>query len=194
MRAFIAISLPEGVRRRLARQQEAFRSALNSSQNNEGHGVKWAPPDGIHLTLKFLGEITEAKVQQVIAGLTPLGDFPSIALEVRGFDCFPDFRRPRVFWAGVVAPPALRDLAARIEAAMAKLGFPSEARSFSPHLTLARFSGARPRPGLESLARESGEWTSGQFEVSRFSLFESKLSAGAPAEYLAVANFAKLQA
>ncbi|MGH9353048.1 MAG: RNA 2',3'-cyclic phosphodiesterase [Terriglobia bacterium] len=189
MRAFIAIPFPGKIINQLAKQMETFRSASGSSLKQDS--AKWVDPDGIHLTLKFLGEIDAAKTQQVITALIPPGNFQSMTLEVRGFGCFPDCKRPRVFWAGVVAPPALRDLAGRIDAAMTKLGFPSDGRPFSPHLTLARFSGGQPQPWLKSAVREPGEWTSGRFEICEFCLFESQLSPGAPARYHRFASFAR---
>jgi 2'-5' RNA ligase len=191
VRAFIAIGLPEDLRAELAARQEEFRSALSSSRGRDS-GARWALPEGIHLTLKFLGEISDAKASQVATGLVSLGAFPGFTVEVRGFGFFPDSRRPRVFWAGVLAPPALAALAGRIETAMANLGFPPEGRSFSPHLTLARLKS--PQPVLESIARESAARALGRFVVSEFALFESKLSPGRPAEYRNVARFAALPA
>jgi 2'-5' RNA ligase len=93
-----------------------------------------------------------------------------------------------VFWAGIVAPPALGELAGRVEDSMANLGFAREGRAYRPHLTLARFRNPRPQPALSELLGQESETTIGHFEVSEFFLFESKLSPHG-AEYRKVGRF-----
>ena len=150
--------------------------------------------------MKFLGEISETQVEQVTEALAGLERFETIAVEVKGFGFFPDARRPRVFWAGLAAPPALAELAGRVETAMEKLGFAREQRPFKPHLTLARFKVPRPQPALQTLLEPEGGAGRdvsrppaeppllGRFEVSDFFLYESKLSP-LGAEYRKVARF-----
>jgi 2'-5' RNA ligase len=168
MRAFIAIDLPEPVHAALAEAQKGFRSACRDA--------RWARPEGIHLTLKFLGEISDAPAKQVVEALAQIGAFEPIAVEVKGFGFFPQAHRPRVFWAGVAAPPALAELAARVERYMEKIGFAREDRAFAPHLTLARFQVPRPQPELEAAISARADSSLGKFEASEFFLFESKLS------------------
>ena len=180
MRAFIAIDLPESIQAALGQQQATFRAACP--------GARWTRSEGIHLTLKFLGEITEAQVQQVSEALAGFEPFEKFSIEVKGFGCFPDARRPRVFWTGLEAPPDLGQLAERVEAAMESLGFPRENRPFSPHLTLARFKAPRDQPALQALLERQGAISLGRFEVSELFLFESKLSPHG-AEYRKVARF-----
>jgi len=182
MRAFIAIDLPESIHAALSRQQVAFRAACLDA--------RWTHPEGIHLTLKFLGEISEEQVTRVSEALATLGPFEKFSIEVKGFGFFPDARRPRVFWTGLVAPPALGQLAERVQASMEELGFAREDRPFTPHLTLARFKIPRPQPTLQALLQQQGETALGQFEVSEFFLFESKLSPHG-AEYRKVVRFPK---
>jgi 2'-5' RNA ligase len=180
MRAFIAIDLPESIRTALRRKQASFRSASPEA--------RWTQPEGIHLTLKFLGEISNAKVREVSESLKSLGRFESFTVGLRGFGFFPDARRPRVFWAGVEAPASLSRLAEQVEEAMRKIGFAREERAFRPHLTLARFRVPRPQPALQALLTQQGEQELGNFEVSEFFLFESKLSPQG-AEYRKVERF-----
>ncbi|MGH9449298.1 MAG: RNA 2',3'-cyclic phosphodiesterase [Terriglobia bacterium] len=197
MRAFIAIDLPEALRTALGCRQADLRSALAlCSSPSSGHvrvrptgGVRWVRPEGIHLTLKFLGEVSAAELDRVIAALTPLGAFSPFRAEVRGFGFFPNTLRPQVFWARINAPPALAALATQVDAMVAKLGFPRERRTFSPHLTMARIRTAAPQPALTTIANESGAGAIGEFEVRRFVLFESKLQAGKPPEYRKIAGF-----
>jgi 2'-5' RNA ligase len=168
MRAFIAIDLPEPVHAALAEAQQGFRSACRDA--------RWTRPEGIHLTLKFLGEISDVRTQQVAEALAQIGPFEPFSVEVKGFGFFPQAQRPRVFWAGVAAPPALAELAARVESHMEKIGFAREGRAFSPHLTLARFQVPRPQPALAAAVAGRATDLLGKFEASEFFLFESKLS------------------
>jgi 2'-5' RNA ligase len=162
MRAFIAIDLPESIRAALRRKQASFRSVCPDA--------RWTQPEGIHLTLKFLGEISEAKVKEVSESLKNLSRFEGFAIGLKGFGFFPDARRPRVFWIGVEAPASRED------------------RVFQPHLTLARFKVPQPQPALQALLTQQGEEELGNFEVSEFFLFESKLSPRG-AEYRKVERF-----
>ena len=93
MRAFIAIDLPEALHAALAEAQQDFRSACRDA--------RWTRPEGIHLTLKFLGEISDAQTKQVVEALAQIGPFEPFPVEVKGFGFFPQAQRPRVFWAGV---------------------------------------------------------------------------------------------
>ncbi|MEJ2008355.1 MAG: RNA 2',3'-cyclic phosphodiesterase [Acidobacteriota bacterium] len=180
MRAFIAIELPEPIREALAREQARFRAVCPDA--------RWTRPEGIHLTLKFLGQISDEQVDEVRKALGQLERFEKFTVQAKGFGFFPNAKRPRVFWVGLEAPSELARLAAQVESAMATIGFPPENRAFSPHLTLARFSVPRPQPKLQALLAEQGELTLGTFEVSEFFLWESKLSPRG-AEYRKVARF-----
>jgi 2'-5' RNA ligase len=180
VRAFIAIDLPRTLRATLGQIQAAFRPKCPD--------CRWTRPEGIHLTLKFLGQISPEQAERVTRALATFEPFENFAVEVRGFGFFPSPQRPRVFWAGLVAPPALGQLATRVEGSMERLGFARETRPFSPHLTLARFKLPRPQPSLEALVEAQGQAALGRFEVSEFFLFESRLSP-LGAEYRKVARF-----
>ena len=145
--------------------------------------VKWARPDGIHLTLKFLGDVEDTQEPALRAALTGAAgsgaEQRSVPVHVEGFGVFPDFHRPRVVWAGVAPDPALELLQHRVEQAFAPLGFPTEARAFRPHVTLGRAArDARPRdfsglePALGSLAFTE------TVVVSDLDLMQSTLQAG----------------
>ena len=155
MRLFVALTPPPEVQRAV---WEAF-----APLRARALPVKWVPPDGIHLTLKFLGEVDEGRLAELGGALVDaVAGARAISLVVRGAGAFPDARRPRVFWAGVEPDPAIELLQDRVERVFAPLGFPTEARAFRPHLTLGRAGkGARARDfaevaeSLEGLAVEA---------------------------------------
>ena len=133
LRAFIAIHLSQEARVQLSDTIRAMGSEIPS-------GVRWVVPAGIHLTLKFLGDIDPALVEGVLRAMEQAASGAlSFHLQLDGLGVFPNHRRPRVLWAGLGGDlDALGDLQERLEAAMASLDFPRERRTFNPHLTLGR--------------------------------------------------------
>ncbi len=192
MRIFVAISLPTSIRQELRRAQTFFQERL-SAEPGANTDLRWTQPEGIHLTLKFLDEVSEARTQRTIELLRTIEPFPAFHLEVKGFGFFPEGRRPRVFWAGITAPPALEELAASVDRALSPMGFAPEGRDFRPHLTLARFKRPDRSPSLEALVDARKDEALGGFEVSDFCLFESHLSPGSPARYAVLARFPQAQ-
>lgn len=115
-------------------------------------------PDNIHLSLKFLGEVEETREPELRTAVQQAAGDRSeprpLTLQITGFGVFPDYHRPQVLWAGVTPDPGLELLQHGVEQAFAPLGFPTEARAFRPHVTLARSArNAKPRDftGLEEL-------------------------------------------
>jgi 2'-5' RNA ligase len=146
-RLFIAIELPREVREGLI----TIQTLLKKQAPRET--VRWVNPDGIHLTLKFLGDapltqldMLKAKLNAAVQNSTPF------TLEAGGTGCFPNARKPRVVWAGVhKAEDQLVALRDSVEAQIAPLGYPTEDRAFSPHLTLGRVRQEAPREDVERL-------------------------------------------
>lgn len=139
MRLFIALNFPDETRRALHDASAALRDAVP-------RGVSWVRPDGLHLTLKFLGEVEEARVAEVAAALGRVAAAHApVRLVVAGVGAFPSLARPRVVWAGVDPTPRLELLQHDVEAACAELGFEVEGRAFRPHVTLGRV-----RPGTRA--------------------------------------------
>ena len=174
IRSFIAIELPEEAKDGLARLKKEL-------ERDEHRFVKWVDPGGIHLTLKFLGnipskrvaEITEA-IKEAAQGISPFH------LEISGLGTFPSLRQARVFWVGIGGEvDRLSRLQQNIDSALAALGFAKEERSFVPHLTLARI-----RQGASPLERRSfGELMSSTIfedkyhvKVESISLMRSQLT------------------
>lgn len=142
IRSFIAVEAADEVITRLTALQEALRGA--------GADVGWASPAGLHVTLKFLGNVDEARVPALTVALAAVaGRHAPFAIRLVGVGAFPDPRRPRIVWVGVTeGADSLRALAADVDAAMVAAGFPPEERPFRAHVTLGRVRSLR---GLEHL-------------------------------------------
>jgi 2'-5' RNA ligase len=149
LRTFIAIDLDEELRDKLGQLQAWLRDQVSP------RSVRWVRPEGIHLTLKFLGDTPVEQVQAVQDALAQAAAEASpFTFTVGRLGCFPNPRRPRVVWVGLQEPSgALARLQEAVEAHVAPLGFPTEKRAFSPHLTLGRVQ----RYTSNSEVREIGE-------------------------------------
>jgi len=169
LRIFVAIELSEEV---LAQAR-----ILLEDLGKEVPAVRWARPESLHVTLKFLGEVGDERVDSIGEALDRAaagGGTSPFTFEVEGLGTFGERKRPRVVWAGVrERSGALSELYAAAESACVKLGFGAEDRPFHPHLTLARLKGPVPRLG-RALAKRSGV-RFGSTEVRSFMLIRSEL-------------------
>jgi 2'-5' RNA ligase len=169
MRCFVAIELGDAARRAV----EKLLAQLHARR-----GVRWCTPEQLHVTLKFLGEVPDARLPAVVQALrgAAAGCAP-FALELRGLGCFPSPARPRVFWAGINDPAG--GCAGWVRAAdpllAAAVGTAPESRPYTPHVTLGRVrddAGPETRAALEGVAAPAGcPWN-----VREVVLFESVLS------------------
>jgi len=177
IRAFIAIELPDSVRQALAREQEALRALL-------GEGVlRWVRPEGVHLTLRFLGETSKERLEQVLQVMREVAErYPALAAEVSGLGRFPSGSRLRVVWVGVREPTgALAALQGELESRLAKLGYPPEAGGFHPHLTLGRVRREASGVELRRLSEQldgAGIRGLGTLQITHLALMRSQLSSG----------------
>ena len=165
MRVFIAVELPNEIRKALGDVQRALRPLTNTA--------RWVAPESIHITLKFIGEVPEKRVDDIDAALAGLTWKP-FTVTVRGVGFFPGTRSPRVFWAGMEAPTMQR-LAEQLDRRMENLGFEKEKRAFRPHITLARARDTRIESSLVTAAAQYEEHDFGSFAVDRVFLFKSTL-------------------
>lgn len=164
MRLFVAIELPESVKDQLSRLQEGV------------PGARWADPDQMHLTLRFVGEVdgpTRHELDHTLARV----DRASFELELAGVGHFETGRIPRVLWAGVRKSPELEDLQGRVDRAVRAAGIGAEDRRFMPHVTLARLRDTPPARVSRFLAH-NGLFASDPFPVEGFTLFSSVLGRG----------------
>lgn len=129
MRLFIALDIDDAIRERITRFLDGV-SALAPD-------ARWAKPESLHVTLKFIGEQPEAAVERIKQALATIAASRA-EIYFRGYGFFPTAESPRVFWIGLEAGPQLAALATAIDEGMASLGIPKEDRAFSRHLTLAR--------------------------------------------------------
>ena len=133
MRCFLAVELSASLQRAIGESTSPARKLLGPNI------VRWVPEENIHLTLKFLGETATTSVEQIGAALqADVPRYKPFAVELRGMGAFPNVRRARVLWIGLVAPPALASLQRELDVGTVRLGYVSEEREFSPHLTIGR--------------------------------------------------------
>ena len=132
LRAFIAVEIPLELR-------ESVCKATAPLQKGIGSAVRWVPMENMHLTLKFLGDVSPANVEMLSQMLRAEADlFKCFDLRLSGLGSFPNVKRPRVLYIGIQAPATLEALQRGIDSASGRLGYESEERGFSPHLTIGR--------------------------------------------------------
>ena len=165
MRLFIAVDVPSEIRKALGDVQRALRPLSGSA--------RWVAPESIHITLRFLGEVPEKRLDDIKAELKGLTWKP-FTVTVRGVGFFPGTRSPRVLWAGMEAP-TMEGLAEQLDTRMERLGFEKEKRAFRAHITLARAKNNRIDSSLVSAAAKFEEHDFGSFTVDRVFLFKSTL-------------------
>ncbi len=140
--------------------------------------LRWTKPENLHLTLKFIGEWPEGRLDELKKALASVAAGAPFDVKFSGLGFFPNARSPRVFWVGIEASPELRQLAAAVDRALEPLGIAPEKRAFAPHLTLARI---QERPALGDLHRAIESLPSREFGVFSpecFYLYQSQLRPG----------------
>ncbi|MGH7356587.1 MAG: RNA 2',3'-cyclic phosphodiesterase [Candidatus Rokuibacteriota bacterium] len=169
VRAFVAILLPDEIRARLGAEARAL--------GRVAADVAWVAEPNLHLTLRFLGQVDEARVPAIADALRSAAEVPAFDLALRGLGAFPTPARPRVLWVGAgPGAKAAAALAARVSAALDALGFPREERPFASHVTLGRVRTPRRNPALADALAQAGERDFGGLRVGAVSLMRSHLS------------------
>jgi 2'-5' RNA ligase len=173
-RLFIAIELPDHVLKTITQVQADLKRAIPE------RAVRWTRPEGIHLTLKFLGDVRISQIEEIKTALAQATvGHAAFELGIQGLGCFPNLARPRVLWVGVTGDTkSLRTLQAGVEHTISPLGFPAEDRGFSPHLTLARAARSASRDDAVLVGKIVQERDVGQlvsWQVGSVSLMRSQL-------------------
>ena len=172
MRAFIGIGLPQEIRRAIAEAVAPFRARKLP--------VSWTPEGNLHLTLKFLGEISPGRVEEIGSLLrSAAADVPAFRIRVEGAGGFPSLRALRVLWVGIGEPLVLvGKLQENMETALSGAGFPREGRQFHPHITVGRVRGRIPPGWGEAYSTALSGIPFGVAGVTSYQLYESRLSPG----------------
>ena len=164
MRLFIALDIDEVIRARIGKFVDGV--------SNFAPDARWVKLESLHVTLKFIGEKPEEFLNNLKQSLS-LVQSPQFTVNFQGVGCFPTPKSARVFWIGIHAGPELQQLAAAIDDTTSGIGIPKEERAFSPHLTLARKSGASAAPH-----RQKGDQAGNAFQR-----LQEKLAAMPPPEF-----------
>ena len=176
-RLFVAIRPPEAILNLLVDAMD------------EPSELHWVPADNLHLTLRFIGDVERPLANDLADALGQVRS-ERVALRIAGIGTF-DRRSGGVLWAAVAPKEPVAALAARVERACVAAGLEPEHRAFHPHITLARWRGHRTHD-LERALACNGDLSSDRFEVTAFTLFESRLSRHG-AHYEAIADYPLVQ-
>ncbi|MFN3740033.1 MAG: RNA 2',3'-cyclic phosphodiesterase [Thermodesulfovibrionales bacterium] len=167
-RCFVAIELNEEIKRELGSLIEQLRPLAPD--------LKWVRPENLHITLKFLGEVKEDKIDNIKKGLDEVTrPCKAFTIKIKGIGQFPQGRTPRVIWAGVEDSEGLLSLQKEVERSLSRLGFKEEEREFTGHITLARIKGLSGIQGLLDTLHNFKEKEFGIQDVKDIVLMKSEL-------------------
>ena len=176
LRTFIAVEFPKSLLDQIEKQTARLRGSLGNEI------VRWVPTQNMHLTLKFIGNVSKSHldfIKQLVAQTAD--DHKQFDLQLGGTGSFPNSKRPRVLWAGIHAPAELAALQKSIEDGASRLGYEKENRAFSPHLTLGRVRQNVSAAELQKI-RNTMETTQigniGSAHIDSVHLFQSELRPG----------------
>jgi 2'-5' RNA ligase len=176
MRLFIGIELPDNVKAAAAKAAARLRERLGREAPRVR--VRWVEQDNLHITLWFLGELSEPDAEALVTALEqPLG-VPTFTLRIAGAGAFPEHGAPRALWLGLATGrEALHTIYERLTQVLRPLGYEPDKRPFAPHLTIARIKDA-PRSDAGSLRKILRELRTevGECDVRHVTLFRSRLS------------------
>lgn len=167
IRAFIAINLAPPVIEEIAKVQ----SRLQETRGD----LRWSRVESLHLTLKFLGDIARNQVEPIVGALREaLRAQSPLHVVARGLGAFPNLKKPRVLWAGIMGE-GLKELSEKIEIALMPLDFPPEEREFTPHLTIGRVRSLRGWDRVLAVLKEYEQSSFGESTVDQVILYQSDL-------------------
>jgi 2'-5' RNA ligase len=175
VRLFVGLALDEPVRAAAAAVSSRLERRLSAVARD--FIARWVPPDHLHITVWFFGEVADAPAARLVEHLGAPLALPPFDLDVRGCGAFPRSGAPRVLWIGTGAgTTGMVDAHSALVERLALLGYAPEARAFSPHLTLARVKdpGRSATTVRETLAGEAADC--GRMTVTALTLFRSRLS------------------
>lgn len=178
LRSFIALEVPPHIQKAITTQTAGLQRTLPRPL------VRWVAEHNIHLTLQFLGDVSPANLDLLAQALrTEATGHPAFEASVGQVGAFPTPRRPRVIWAGLDAPAALLSLHRGIQTVTARMGYPPEERSFSPHLTIGRVrqnASAAELHRIQAALEGTRVGALGSFSVEAVVIFKSDMQPPGP--------------
>ncbi len=173
MRCFIAIELPESVRSNL--------EGLSARLRRSGVRASWVRPENMHVTLRFLGEICEERVGEVVRLLeASYANTPPFRFTLQGTGAFPNMKTPSVIWAGIRPNEAILEVQRIAEDVAQRVGCSKEKNRFHPHVTLARIKDPRNASGWQRYLAAEKDWEGGEVCVEQVAVFQSELTPRGP--------------
>jgi 2'-5' RNA ligase len=169
IRAFIAVKIPEDLKIALQKIQEIFKDS--------GDRIRWVKPSGMHITLKFLGDIEVQNIpdigREIEQACTGSSHFE---IRLAGTGSFPDMKRPRILWAGIQeGAEEIKKIYKDLEPGLSRIGFIQERRPFRPHITLGRIKHIKDRERFKSRIMQNSEIQIGTMTADAVHLIESRL-------------------
>jgi len=174
IRAFIAIKIPDEIKSKFGEVQRKLRVP--------GADVRWVKPGNAHMTLQFLGDTPVERIGEIQSALSRVAaSHRAFDISVEGLGVFPSLRRPRVIWIGIVegANPLI-SLQASVVEEMTNLGYESEKRAYSPHITLGRIKSSKNLDRLRTILEAESSFRAGDFHATEIHLIRSILSSEGP--------------
>ena len=174
IRSFLAFDIESNeVRSKLAKAQALLVQS--------GADLKIVETENIHITMRFLGNITPVKVERVFEEMKTVQFIP-FNVQIKGLGAFPDIRYPRVVWAGIIeGQDQLRSVFSQLEPRLRELGFAADPKGFSAHLTLARVRSGKNKVELAKVLTENADYEFGTIQAKCLRLKQSVLSPKGPA-------------
>jgi 2'-5' RNA ligase len=182
-RVFVAIPLPEAARGEI----EALVDAVRAKATPDVRDVRWVRLDGLHLTLRFIGQVAADRVEHIAAAVEAAATAGEpFEVTIEGAGAFPSAARPRALWLGIGrGRDELAGAASAVEDALASVGLERSERPFRAHLTLARSDGVRAGPDVARRLVDAANGRRTSFAADELVLFES-VPGGGPARYVAL--------
>ncbi len=175
LRSFIAVNIPSEIKSAAARRIAPLQTIISKPL------VRWVPMENVHLTLKFLGDVSPENLSQLAEALKmEVLNHENFTISVGGLGAFPNSRRARILWIGLECPNALKAVMHGVESVASRLGYSSEDRPFSPHLTIGRVGQNVSPTGYQTI-RTAVEGTKvgalGMIHVDALNIYKSDLQA-----------------
>lgn len=178
IRSFIAIEIPNPIQDVIARQTANLRKLYPYPK------IRWVKPDNIHLTLKFLGNMSTSDLDKIAETISKDASLITpFSISFSGLGIFPNARKPRIIWMGISSPPILLEFQSRIESILSNFGIQMEKRPFSPHITLGRFGDDQINQNIENLVTELRSLNVSvinEVNISAIEIFKSDLKPDGP--------------